>query len=169
MAPPIPIGQFVPPVTGVNGFLAPVANSFDSSGTFRSRSASQKRRRGETGDTLDAVFDLSANYPTISPPTVPTLDKGAIRELLVAAAGIGVDMSDLLADDSQDPKVRTLATATLALYKLVEGIVEKALMPLCESATAAGTVGGYAALANKAMTTPPSHLNLRARRSSGRP
>ncbi len=56
MAPPIPIGQFVPPVTGFNKSFIPVANLFDTSGNFRQRSVSlAKRRRGPEGDALDNV------------------------------------------------------------------------------------------------------------------
>ena len=155
MAPPIPIGQFIPPVTGVNGLLAPVANSFDMTGNFRPRSTSQKRRRGESGAALDAAFDLSADYPALRPPAVPVLDRGTIQELLVTAAHVGSDMALLLTDETLDPRSRSLATSMISLYKLVEGIVEKGLMPLCESASAAGTVGGQAVRAHRTANSPP--------------
>ncbi len=45
MPPPPPISLFIPPVTGVNGVPGAVAaNWYDSSGNFRGRSSSVKRR-----------------------------------------------------------------------------------------------------------------------------
>ena len=85
---------------------------------------------------------------------MPLLDKASIRELLVAAANVGGDMKALLDDDSLDGRTRSLAVSILSLYNLVEGIVEKAIMPMCESVSTVGTVGGYAARANKAINAP---------------
>ena len=68
MAPPIPIGQFIPPVTGVNKSFIPVANMFDTTGNFRQRTFSLgKRRRGPDGNDLDNVFDLSKEFPPSKP------------------------------------------------------------------------------------------------------
>ena len=61
---PIPLGSFVPPVTGTNGRPGAVAsNLYDVSGNFRDRTGSFKRRR--TGDErdLDDRFDITRNYP----------------------------------------------------------------------------------------------------------
>ena len=69
MAPPIPIGQFVPPVTGINESFILVANMFDTSGNFRQHSVSlAKRRRGPDGDALDNVFELSREFPPLRAP-----------------------------------------------------------------------------------------------------
>ena len=69
MAPPIPIGQFVPPVTGINESFILVANMFDTSGNFRQHSVSlAKRHRGPDGDALDNVFDLSREFPPLRAP-----------------------------------------------------------------------------------------------------
>jgi len=58
MAPPTPIGTFIPPVTGIHS-LGPVANRFDTSGNFRSRAGSYKRKKpGESG-AYEEIFDLS--------------------------------------------------------------------------------------------------------------
>ena len=90
---PIPLSAFtptfIPPVTGVGGSSAPIANSFDSSGLFpyRSRSSSaNKRRRGEE---IDLVFDRSEAYPPLHPPAKPSLNIPVIRELVVAATAAG--------------------------------------------------------------------------------
>ena len=71
MGKPIPLSQVggrpqvapvtVPPVTiGASG---PVANFFDRTGRFRSRTSSYKRLR--TDDDPDNVFNLSLNYPRL--------------------------------------------------------------------------------------------------------
>jgi hypothetical protein len=67
---PIPLASlanFVPPVTGVNGSLGPVANVYDDTGNFQSRgiSGSVKRKRM---DEVNAVFDLSQPYPPLVDP-----------------------------------------------------------------------------------------------------
>ena len=66
MAPPIPNGQFIPPVTGVNRSFIPMANMFDTTRNFRQRTFSLgKRRRGPDGNDLDNVFDLSKEFPPL--------------------------------------------------------------------------------------------------------
>ena len=96
MAPPIPIGLFIPPITGVNNSLAPVANMFDPSGNFRSRTSSYKRRRGEDGGLLDNVFDLSREFPPLRNPAPLALDTSSIKSLLVLAAKTESDLKILI-------------------------------------------------------------------------
>ena len=97
MAPPVPIGSFIPPVTGVNNSLAPVANIFDTTGNFRYRVSSQgKRRRGPEGDILDNVFDLSREFPELRPPAPPSIDVSSIKTLLVESAKMGIELKILI-------------------------------------------------------------------------
>ena len=87
MAPPVPIGSFIPPVTGVNNSLAPVANSFDATGNFRNRTVSLgKRRRGPEGEILDNAFDLSRDFPFLRPPAPLSIDICGVKSLLVESA-----------------------------------------------------------------------------------
>jgi len=131
MAPPIPIGNFIPPVTGVNGSLRPVANSYDASGNFRNRSASVKRRCVEqNGSELESVFDLSAPYPPLLLPETPRIDLAAVKDLLVAAADQGKKLEQIAKDDGVDGDTREVARSAVALYRLVEAIVEKAIVPM---------------------------------------
>ena len=99
---PIPLSafasSFVPPVTGIGGLLAPVANSFDRSGLFQQQGrlgTGTKRRRGEE---IDQVFDRSEVYPPLHPPAKPSLNIPVIRELVVAATAAGGEIRDLLDD-----------------------------------------------------------------------
>ena len=137
MAPPTPIGTFVgvPPVTGVNKSFIPVANLYDSSGTFRPRTASYKRKRGGEAGELDNLFDLSADFPSLRTPAHPTLDVGAIKELMVTAAKLCGDLKPLMenTENEIDKPTAIILKSTMALYSVVEAIVEKAIMPLCRS------------------------------------
>ncbi len=64
---PIPLGAFIPPVTGTYSRPAAVAsNRFDESGNFRTSTGSFKRQRvGEEGE-LDAAFNITRDYPPLS-------------------------------------------------------------------------------------------------------
>ena len=132
MAPPIPIGQFVPPVTGINKSFIPVANSFDSSGNFRLRSFSlAKRRRGPEGDALDNVFDLSREFPPIRVPAPPAINIFSVKSLLVEAAKSEGNLKTIIEKGDPGSEVVTVARAVMTLYACVEGLIEKAIVPLC--------------------------------------
>jgi hypothetical protein len=137
---PIPLAaycpDFIPPVTGVNGHLAPVANSFDTTGNFSGRprigSASKKRRIGE----MDDIFDLSQRYPPLILPGRPELDLKEIKTLMVTAAAAGDEIRPLLDAEDVDPKIKVFGSLSLALLQVVSAIVENGLVPL------AGGTGG---------------------------
>ena len=132
MAPPIPIGQFVPPVTGVNKSFIPVANLFDTTGNFRPRSFSlAKRRRGPEGDALDNVFDLSREFPPLRTPALQAIDVFGIKSLLVLAANTGSDLKKIIEKSEPGGKMVVMAKSVLTLYNCVEGLIEKAIVPLC--------------------------------------
>jgi len=131
MAPPTPIGTFIPPVTGVNNSLKPVANTFDSSGTFRNRIGSVKRRRiTGSNSEIENVYDLSQPYPPLLLPDAPRIDLAGVKNLLVAAAEETRKLETIIADNNVDPATRTVADSAMAVYKLVEAIVEKAVVPM---------------------------------------
>ena len=147
MAPPVPIGSFIPPVTGINQSLAPVANSFDSSGNFafRSRSISQgKRRRGPEGEILDNVFDLSRDFPPLRPPASLSVDVDCIKGLLVESAKMEADLKKIIEKGDPESEIVMIARTTMSLYNLVEGLIEKAVIPLCNGQWPAGQGGGNA-------------------------
>jgi hypothetical protein len=131
---PIPLAayskEFIPPVTGVGGKTAPVANSFDATGLFAGRSRigslSKKRRLEE----LDQVFDQSVRYPPLSPPDRPNLDLGEIKTLLVAATAASEEVGPMLESQDLDPKIKLIGNLSLALLSLVAGIVENGLVPM---------------------------------------
>jgi hypothetical protein len=142
---PIPLAayckDFVPPVTGVGGRMAPVANTYDSSGNFDGRprqgSLSKKRKVGE----IDNIFDLSVPYPPPVFPEKPQLDLGEIKTLLVAATAAGEEVAPILNEPETDPKIKAFANLGMALLGLVEKIVENGLVPMAggQPTTAAGT------------------------------
>ena len=138
MAPPIPIGLFIPPITGVNNSLAPVANMFDPSGNFRSRTSSYKRRRGEDGGLLDNVFDLSREFPPLRNPAPLALDTSGIKSLLVLAAKTESDLKTIIEKGDPGSESVVIAKAVMALYTLTESLIEKAILPLCGGLSAAG-------------------------------
>ena len=154
MAPPIPIGLFIPPITGVNNSLAPVANMFDPSGNFRSRTSSYKRRRGEDGGLLDNVFDLSREFPPLRNPAPLALDTSGIKSLLVLAAKTESDLKTIIEKSEPGSESVVIANAVMALYTLTESIIEKAILPLCGGLSAAGGGG---------LIPPPSGAGQSAR------
>ena len=154
MAPPIPIGLFIPPITGVNNSLAPVANMFDPSGNFRSRTSSYKRRRGEDGGLLDNVFDLSREFPPLRNPAPLALDTSGIKSLLVLAAKTESDLNTITEKGEPGSEIVVIAKAVMALYTLTESLIEKAILPLCGGLSAAGGGG---------LIPPPSGAGQSAR------
>jgi hypothetical protein len=129
---PIPLAslaRFVPPVTGVNGSLAPVANVYDDTGNFQSRgrAGSVKRKRV---DEVDAVFDLSQPYPPLNDPPKLKLDLSVAKDLVVAAGVAGGEVRTMLEDPALYPKSRVLGNDSLAILSAVEALLESGLVPL---------------------------------------
>jgi hypothetical protein len=131
---PIPLAAYckdlIPPVTGIGGSLAPVANSYDTSGNFSGRpregSFSKKRRI----DEIDRVFDLSAPYPPVTPPGKLSADLGEIKTLLVAATAASEEAGPLLENPDLDPKLKVFGNLGMALLGVVSAIVEHGMIPL---------------------------------------
>jgi hypothetical protein len=131
---PIPLAAYcadlIPPVTGIGGNLAPVANTYDTSGNFSSRpregSISKKRRF----DELDRVFDLSTPYPPVTPPAKLSADLGEIKTLLVAATAASEEAGPLLENPDLDPKLKVFGNLGMALLGVVSAIVEHGMIPL---------------------------------------
>jgi hypothetical protein len=143
---PIPLAafcpDFIPPVTGVNGSLAPVSNSYDASGNFDSRSRigsiSKKRRIGE----IDGIFDLSKQYPPLTDPPRPSYDLNEMKTLLVTAAAAGDEIKPLLESADIDPKIKAFGSLSIALLDVVTAIIEKGFAPLSGSGAGSGSTSG---------------------------
>jgi hypothetical protein len=131
---PIPLGAFVPPVTGTNGRPSAVAsNRFDESGNFRQRTGSFKRPRvGDEAD-LDAAFDLTRSYPPLSHPPKPLFDCEAIKALMVTASEKAVSMTAKLENPNINDETKEFAAFNLSLFDVLSAVVEKAIMPLANS------------------------------------
>lgn len=142
--------NFVPPVTGVSG-LAPFANLFDPSGHFRTCVGSTaKRGRSEE---IDLVYDLSANYPPLTPPAKQNLNVHAIRELITVASAYGGEVKVLLDNENNDPFVKKLGEMNMALLAVVEAVMESGIVPLSTGIEATGR--GFAAMARRVVNPPP--------------
>ena len=128
------MNPFVPPATGTNGIAAAVtANLFDFLGNFRNHLPSgTKRSRTEAWgsreeEDLHARFDLTRSYPPLVVPP-PAIDLPAVRAIMVEAA----KTKTLLAGKNTSAPNKLLAGSVMALYGLVEALLEKALLPLAE-------------------------------------
>ena len=153
---PIPLSafapSFVPPVTGVFGSLAPVANSFDPSGLFAPRGRTGSASKRMRSEEIDCVFDRNAEYPPNQPPQKQSVNMGVIRGLVVAASTAGGEARDLMNDPSLDPKIKIFGNLCLSVLSAVEAMLECGLAPI--SAGLDGRGGGYASAAKKSQAPP---------------
>ena len=149
----------IPPVTGVYNSNLPFANRFDSSRTFRDRSdsAPKRKRRDGQDELLDAVYDLTNDFPPVNQPDRPSLDVAAIKSILVEATAMSENLKPILSreDASQDSK--SIVAMLCSLVGLVGTLVEKGIEPL--SAAVVGVSGaptgrGYAAAARRLLVPP---------------
>ncbi len=131
---PIPLSAFIPPVTGTKGRPGAVAsNLFDTSGNFRERTASFKRRRIGDERDMDDAFDITRLYPPLVHPPKPLFDVEAIQALMVDASS----KAEFIKATSEDPNVdnvtKNFAIANLTFFALLTAVVEKAVIPLANS------------------------------------
>ena len=135
---PIPFGNFVPPVTGANGQPASVvANLFDDSGNFRPRVGSGVKHPRPSGDDIGFHFDMTRPSETYNFPSRPSLDVVRIKELLVEASKWASIIKDKMGSDGIDEATQVFSNMNLALFHLVQAVVEKAIEPLSVSVPAA--------------------------------
>jgi hypothetical protein len=161
--------MLIPPVT-IGGKSSPVvANLFDSSGTFRQRTASVKRGRYEGGDggTGDGYYDLSGGPSVATLPINPKLDVSKIRGLMVKANDTAATIRTLYAGEAVAAEVRELAGLSLVLLDLVSAVVEDGILPLSSGGASASfaSVAAAAPAASRAPSKPvlePGTAELRA-------
>jgi hypothetical protein len=135
MPPPPPISLFIPPVTGIQGVPSAVAaNWYDSTGTFRGRSSSVKRRKNADG-SVEAAFDLTRDYPPLTFPQKSAVDMGAVKSLLVEAAKCVAEIREVMDDPSVDPVNLKFAKFNIAIFNLLEATVEKGIVPIAAAPT----------------------------------
>jgi hypothetical protein len=140
---PIPLAaylpDFVPPVTGVNGLSAPVANLYDQSGNFQGRGRANSVKRKRT-DEIDMVYDLSVDYPPLIPPQKMGLDLEKVKGMIVAAGSAAEEVRAMVEDPDLDPKVKLLSKLTLSILDALGAAVESGIAPI--SGAALGKSGG---------------------------
>jgi hypothetical protein len=131
---PIPLAaylpDFVPPVTGINGASAPVANLYDASGTFQGRGRSYSIKRKRMDNKIDNVFDRSVEYPPLNPPERPLLDMEKVKGLMVSAGSAAEEVRPLLEDPAIDPKIKNLGKLTLCILDALGAVIESGLAPM---------------------------------------
>jgi hypothetical protein len=145
--------EFVPPVTGVNGSPAPVANLYDTNGVFQGRGRANSVKRRRVTEEIDAVYDLSANYPPLTMPQRPMVDLEKIKGLLVAAGSAAEELKVLMDDPNLDPRVVAITRMNFAILDTLNAVVECGLMPISGTATGRGGAGGGGAVSG-AKTAP---------------
>jgi hypothetical protein len=142
---PIPLAaylpDFVPPVIGVNGASAPVANLYDASGTFQGRGRSYSVKRKRTDNEIDSVFDRSVEYPPLNPPEKPQLDIEKVKGLMVTAGSAAVEIRPLLDDPATDPKFKNLGILALSILDALGAVIESGLAPMSASGIFKGGAG----------------------------
>jgi len=157
----------VPPVTGFNNNSRPVANYYDDSRTFRDRTFSNKRRRGEGQDELlDAVFDLTHDFPPVAPPDRPAVDVASIKEILVEATAMAESLKPVLQREDIPADSKAIVSMLVTLVSLVGAVVEKGVEPLSTAVVGGGsaTGRGFANAARRLANPPPQRTHVVAGR-----
>jgi hypothetical protein len=156
MRPP-PLGaynpNFVPPVTGVSGSMAPVANAYDGSGNFQSRGRAGSFKRRRVDEEIDRIYDLSEDYPPLTRPQRPELDLKKVKGLVVEAGAAAETVREMMKDENLDPKIKCLASLSIAIVDALSAAVEDGLVPV--STATAGNPRGLAAAAMDGGKFPP--------------
>ena len=146
------MAPYTPLTTGVGGVASAVAaNMFDHSGyfrDFRGRSWSPKRKRTDgvtdQGEDRHSRYDLTQAYPPLTFPPPQNVDIASVKALLVDAAKEAAELEKADADgkltQKQHCKVQT--KTILTLFKLIESLVEKAVVPWAEAGGPRHTSGG---------------------------
>jgi hypothetical protein len=104
----------------------------------------------------DGFYDLSRDAVAPSLPTVPKLDVGKIRGLLVKANDMATTIRSRFTSDSVPGEVRELAGFSISLLDLVSAVVEEGILPLSSSAAAS-----FASVA-AGSSAPPASNRTRA-------
>ena len=151
----------VPPVTGVHGSYRPYANSFDQSRIFRDRSGSGVKRPRNDGqnELLDAVYDLTRDFPPINPPEKPALDVAAIKTILVEATVMADGLRPILGREDTSDDSKAIINMLHTLVALVGAVVERGLEPLSSAVVGVSgtTTGrGFVSAARRLANPPPA-------------
>ena len=151
----------IPPVTGLNSNNRPYANFYDDSRTFRDRTNSTKRRRRDGQDELlDAVFDLTNDFPPVVQPDRPAVDVAAIKTILVEATTMAENLRPLLDREEISQDSKSIVNMMLTLVGLVSTVVEKGIEPISAVVVGNGatTSRSFANAARRLANPPPVSL-----------
>jgi len=154
-----PVTVTIPPVTGLNKNSQPYATNFDSSRTFRDRTGSgaKRPRRDGQDELLNAVYDLTRDFPPPNLPDRPALDVASIKTVLVEAVAMADGLKPLLEREDVTPEFKSVVNMLGTMTNLVSLLVEKGVEPLSMAVTgvSGGPSGrGYAAAARRLINPP---------------
>ena len=137
------MAPYTPPTTGVGSVASAVAaNLFDELGylPFRPRSGTgTKRKRTDGGggapfsDERYAMYDITQDYPPLTYPKPAVIDIPALKSLLLDASKEAAELAKIEGDQKANKQTKIVAKSALTTYKLIEMIVEKAIVPWAES------------------------------------
>jgi len=133
---PIPLGAYIPPVTGINVPNSVFANSFDTSNVFRPRTYS-KRRREEFDSDVERPFDLTRDYPPLVYPERQGVDVGAAA--LVEVSAMVPSIRELAGSDNITAETKKIAEFSLSVFSLLETLWERVVRPSAASPVAAAS------------------------------
>ena len=82
------------------------------------------------------MYDITQDYPPLTYPNLAVLDIPVLKSLLLDASKVAAALSALAkieGDQKGNKQTKTVAESALTTYKLIEMIVEKAIVPWAES------------------------------------
>ncbi len=106
-------------------------------------------RRAVSAPPLTATMICPGMRPSPPPPSIPKLDVGRIRDLLVKANEMAGTIRARLSGDGASEEVKELARFNMTLLDLVSAVVEEGILPLSSP-----PVASFAAVAGSAPAAP---------------
>jgi hypothetical protein len=100
------------------------------------------------------VFNRNEQYPPLEPPQRLPFNADKIKEMVLAAATMAVDVKTVLADPATDPKLKTFGLFAITLLDALTAITDDGLLPLAAGSGGRQGRGGFFA-GGGGMTGPP--------------
>ncbi len=109
-----------------------------------------------TNSELDAVFDLSQQFPPLTQPGRPALDMASIRSLMVSAVAVAGDVIKLCDEPNTSPELKSVTRLLIALLRAMEGVVGGLVSFSAAFPTANAPGRGHVASARRQINPPPA-------------
>ena len=79
------------------------------------------------------MYDITQDYPPLTYPKLAVIDIPVLKSLLLDASKEAAALAKIEGDQKGNKQTKTVAESALTTYKLIEMIVEKAIVPWAES------------------------------------